>query len=516
LIALVRDLSEYYLLDADFVNGSQPWIFSISHHISFFVLTFLGLVLIVKVFSGVSLRKCMNFTTWYFWIILLPPWIDRFLFGLERNYAYFSWTDFVSAFFLMGGDEFHPGQGIEVIVIFFFLFSYVFWKHRRDIEDLSGRTMLVMRLGGMAAFTIVFMLILGTPGMYLPVGSQGGIPVFPNFDSTKFVQFHLFIFAYYLMASVVLVLALTYIAFRDRFRREIGAVRPFQTAFFAAIVIAGMALSWRAVDPNMVLSVLERPYWVNLAYAAPTVVSAILAWQTSVIWNDLSDMESDSPAKRGRVLASGLLPPKILKDASVVLAIVALSVSLLLSAEQFIIMSAILAMAFVYSFPPIRFKSALLSPLLIGAGTFLAFVYGACAPFAEIGYVSGIPYLSGSTLSPYLTGDVFLVGGFMFIGLVVGSIITDVDGYEEDRAGGVLTVYTKFGLEKGVALVALLIFVSSLTPLSIFSSYLDIVVFPTLGVLASLLFYRTRASKTVMAVALVGLLYSAMRFLSII
>ncbi|MBP7086506.1 MAG: UbiA family prenyltransferase [Methanomassiliicoccales archaeon] len=516
LIAFARDLSEYFLLDTEFVNGSQPWIFSISHHVSFFVLTFLGLVLIVKVFSGVGLRKCMNFTVWYYWIILLPPWIDHFLFGLEKNYAYFSWTDFISAFFTLGGNEFHPGQGVEVIVIFFFLFSYVFWKHRDGIEDISGRSMLALRLGMMAAFTILFMFILGTPGAYLPVGSEGGIPVFPNFDSTKFVQFHLFIFAYYLMASVVLVFVLTYIAFRDRFRREIRALRPFQTAFFAAIVVAGMALSWRDVDPSMVFSILDRPYWVNLAYAIPTVVSAILAWQTSVIWNDLSDVGSDSPLKDGRVLASGLLQPRVLREASVVLAMVALSVSLLMSVMQFLIMLVILVMAYVYSFPPVRFKTALLSPMLIGLGTFLAFLYGAFAPFAEIGYIGGVPFLSGSTLCPLLSGDVVLIGLFMFIGLVVGSMITDADGYDEDKAGGVLTIYTRFGMDRGVAYASLLIFASSLTPLFLFNSLADVVVFPLLGAIASLLFLRTRTSRGVMVVAMFGLVYAALRFLSIL
>ncbi len=516
LIAFARDLSEYFLLDAEFINGSQPWIFSIAHHVSFFILTFLGLVLILKVFSGVGLRKCMNFTVWYYWIIFLPPWIDHYIFGLGRNYAYFSWTDFMSAFFTFGGDEFHMGQGLEVVVIFFFLFSYVFWKHRDDVGDLLGRSLLVLRLGGMAAFTIVFMILLGTPGVYLPVGSEGGMPVFPNFDSTKFVQYHLFLFAYHLMASVVLVFTLSFIAFRDRFRREMWALRPYQTAFFAAIVTAGIALSWQAANPSLVMDILERPYWVNLAYVVPTVVSAILAWQTSVIWNDLSDRESDSPTKGGRVLASGILSPMVLKQASVIMAVVALSVSLLLSVEQFVIMLVILALAYIYSFPPVRFKAALLSPFLMGSGTFLAFLYGATAPYAEVGYVGSLPYLSGATIGPYLTENILLVGAFMFIGLVVGSIITDIDGYGEDRAGGVTTVYTRFGLERGADYVAVLILCTSLTPLVLFNSVLDLLVFPMLGLVAALRFRRRRASRAVMSVALIGLVYAALRFICII
>jgi 4-hydroxybenzoate polyprenyltransferase len=517
MVALVRDLSEYFLLDEAFVSTSHPWIFSIAHHVAFFVLTYLGLVLILKVFSGSGLRRCINYTNWYYWIILLPPFIDRFLFGLDQNYAYFSWTDFLAAFFLMEGDSFHPGQAVEVLVVIFALFAYVVWTHRDEVRDLSGRSLLAIRLALMALFTIAAMFTLGTPGAYMPVGAEGGVPVFPNFDSTKYVQHHLFIFAYYYLMAAVLVLALSFIALRGRFRRELSALRPFQTAFFAGIVLAGMAMAWESWgEPALVTMILDRPYWVNLAYAIPAVLSAVLAWQASVIWNDLSDRGSDSPSKGGRVLASGLLPVNIAREASVILAFTALGVSLLLSSQQFIIMSGILALAFVYSFPPLRFKNALLSPLLMGAGTFLAFLYGATTPFSVVSYVSEAPYLTGAVAYPSVYLEVLLVGMFMFIGLVIGSIVTDVDGYEEDRAGGIRTVYTVFGLEKGASYVSVMIFLASLTPLAVFSSAIDAAVFPILGAAAALRFRRVRSSREVMVLAMAGLIYAALRFLSLI
>lgn len=518
IIALARDLSEYFLLDEDFVTTSHPWIFSISHHVAFFVLTYIGLVLILKVFSGTDLRKCMNYTNCYYWVLLIPPWVDRFICGQDTNYAYFSWTDFMSAFFTFGGDEFHLGQGLEVVVILFALFAYVFWRHRDEIEDLQGRGLLALRIGGMAFFTFISMLLLGTPGMYLPVGSDGGYPVFPNFDSTKYEQFHLFIFAFYYLACAALVLVLSYIALQKRFWQGVGALRPFQTAFFAAIVMAGMGFAWQNVDTNMVDMILDEPFWVNFAYILPTVTSAVLAWQASVIWNDLSDKGWDSPAKRGRVLASGLLSSRVLQEASIVLAVTALAVSLLLSVQQFVIMVGILGLAFIYSFPPVRFKKALLSPLLMGSGTFLAFLFGAMTPYAVVDYegVKMIPFLSGDVLSATLTSDTITVGLFMFIGLVVGSIVTDIDGYEEDAAGGVRTVYTVFGMERASKFVSVLVFAAALTPLVIFSEPLDILAFPILGACAALLLYKRRSSKAVMLTALVGLAYAALRFLVLI
>jgi 4-hydroxybenzoate polyprenyltransferase len=514
LVALARDLSEYFLLDQAFVGTPHPWIFSIAHHVAFFILTYLGLVIILKVFSGSGLRRCINYTNCYYWIIIIPPWIDHFIFGQSVNYAYFSWTDFLAAFFLLGGDSFHPGQGIEVIVVLFALFAYVFWRHRGDLVDVQGRGVLALRLGGMAIFTVASMFVLGTPGTYLPVGSEAGIPVFPNFDSTRYVQFHMFIFSYFYMASVILVLALSFIALHGRFWKERGALRPYQTAFFTAIVAAGIAFGWQSSGGgDLIIRILDRPFWVNIAYALPIVVTAVLAWQVSVIWNDLSDRHWDSPLKRGRVLASGLIPPRMLQEVSAVLAIVVLGVSLLLSVQQFMIMAAILGMAFVYSFSPVRFKKALLSPLLIGMGAFLAFLYGASAPYSEIGTVGGIAYLTGEVIEPALVLDTVVVGAFMFIGLVVGSMITDVDGYQEDAAGKVRTIYTVFGLEKGAGYVSLLILLSALAPLALFNDLLDLLVFPALGIGAAIRCKKRRSSTSVMPIALVGMIYAALRFL---
>lgn len=517
LIALARDLSEYYLLDEAFVSTAHPWAFSIAHHVAFFILTYLGLVLLLKVFSGTGLKKCMNYTNWYYWIVLIPPWVDHFLFGLDHNYAYFSWTEFLAAFFQMQGRAFNPGQGAEVVIVLFALFAYVFWKHRGDIADLQGRLFLAARMGLMAFFVVLFMFILGTPGAYLPVGSSGGVPVFPNYDDTRYVQYHLFIFAYYYLAGAVIVLVMSLLALRRRFWMELAALRPCQTAFFSAIVLAGAALSWRADGgTELVMKILDRPYWVNLAYLLPAVTSAVLAWQASVIWNDLSDREWDSPGKRGRVLPSGIVPVSALKEASIVLACTSLAASLLLSVQMFAVMAAILAMSLVYSFPPLRFKNALLSPLLMGAGTFLAFIYGALTPYAVIGYAGTIPYLTGETALISIGPEVLLVGACMFAGLAVGSMVTDVEGRDEDLAGGVRTIYTVLGMERGVLVAAGLIFLAALTPLTLFHSASDLIVFPALGALAAWRFHTSGSSRAVMSLAMIGLIYAALRFLSLI
>lgn len=66
MVALVRDLSEYFLLDHAFVTSSHPWIYSIAHHVSFYVVVFVGLILLLLAFTRRGLRKSTNFVS-SFW-----------------------------------------------------------------------------------------------------------------------------------------------------------------------------------------------------------------------------------------------------------------------------------------------------------------------------------------------------------------------------------------------------------------------------------------------------------------
>jgi hypothetical protein len=94
-------------------------------------------------------------------------------------------------------------------------------------------------------------------------------------------------------------------------------------------------------------------------------------------------------------------------------------------------------------------------------------------------------------------------------------MVTDVTGYEEDRRAMVRTVYTRLGLDRGTKVVSALILAASFTPLILFSNAFDVVVFPAMGILAALTFYRYRSPRMVMLIALAGFVYATLRYLGI-
>lgn len=519
-LAATRDLLEYFLLDQPFVTTPHPWIYSIAHHVAFYVVVFLGLIFLLSAFSGRGVRRCTNFVCMFYWIIVLPPIIDHYIGGLDQNYAYFSITDFVNAILHFSGEGFHIGQASEVVVVLFALFAYGIWTQRTALSTLKGRTIVLVRVCFLVFFTFLAMFIMATPGAFLPVGFKGGIPEFPAFDLTRYYQFHLFLLLYYLVGGAVVALSIYYFAMKSEFRRVLRSMRPAQTLFFGGVVAAGIVTGWRlGYSLDLVTMILQTPYWVNLCFAGVAIIAALLAWQVSTMWNDLSDSTSDEPSRPDRLVASGTVEARFLWQISMVLAIISVILSFLLSLLQGLILLVILSLAFVYSFKPVRFKEHLLSPVLIGLGAFLAYLYGYLTPYSVVEkYTQGgiyYPYLTGDVLVPQLMPEGFLLGFFMFLGLVIGSIVTDIDGYDEDRRGNVRTIYTVLGKERATKLVSALIYAGSLTPLFLFHQLNDILMFPALGVAAAVLFARSMSSRPVLLVALIGLAYAALRYLSL-
>lgn len=512
-VSLVRDLSEYYLLDPVFVSTPHPWLYSIAHHVSFYMVVFLGLVLLLSAFSGRGVRRSANVIVSVFWIIILPPYLDHFLFGLDMNYAYASATDFMNALVHFSGASFNPGQAMEIAVVLSAIFSYTIWQVRDQLDTVLGRTLALARVSAVVFFSFLTMFILATPGAYLPVGFEGNVAMFPNFDSTRYVQFHQLLTAYYVVIGCVLLLLLGILSLGRGLVSYLRSLRPAQTFFFGGIVLAGMAMGWRAEGGDqIILSVLQTPFWVNLPYAVLGVISALLVWHVSAMWNDIADRRTDDQ-REGRLVASGMVSRGSFLSASLVLLIVSLLLASLLSLQHVALIALLAILAYIYSFPPLRLKKHAMSPLLIGLGTSLAFIYGYTAPFSEVAGFEGtdVYYLTGEVISASLDPFAIMVAGFMFLGLVVGSLITDVDGYGEDARAGVQTIYTVAGLERGVAIVSALIFVSALAPLALLPSLQDLIVLGALGAVGGLVFLRRRSSRAVMAVAAMGLVYVGFR-----
>ena len=158
------------------------------------------------------------------------------------NYSYASATDFLNALVHFSGSSFNPGQAMEIAVVLAVIFGYTIWQVRGQLDTVLGRTLALVRVSAVVFFSFLTMFILATPGAYLPVGFEGSVAMFPNFDSTRYVQFHQLLTAYYVVIGCVLLLLLGMLSLGRELIAYLCSLRPAQTFFFGGIARWGVAL----------------------------------------------------------------------------------------------------------------------------------------------------------------------------------------------------------------------------------------------------------------------------------
>jgi len=327
-------------------------------------------------------------------------------------------------------------------------------------------------------------------------------------------SFHQLLTAYYLVIGCVLLLLLASSRWGGISSPTFALCGRRRPSSLAEWCWREWRLGWRATaGDDIILSLLQTPYWVNIPYAVIGTISALMVWHVSAMWNDLSDRQTDDK-RPGRLVAAGMVRGDTFLSASLVLLAVSLLLASLLSWQNVVLIGILAVLAYIYSFPPLRLKRHAMSSLLIGLGTAMAFISGYITPFSEVAGFEGsdVHYLTGTVISAPLDPFALILAFFAFLGLVIGSMITDIDGHEEDRRAGVRTIYTAIGVERGTMVVSAAIFLASFAPLILLPAPQDLIVLISLGAAGAFMFWKRRTPRPVMLVAAVGLLYAALRF----
>ena len=110
-----------------------------------------------------------------------------------------------------------------------------------------------------------------------------------------------------------------------------------------------------------------------------------------------------------------------------------------------------------------------------------------------------------------------IVGGFLiFITFTMGSVTKDLEDYEGDKKAGIQTVFTVFGLKKGMRITQLFLFITFLSPMVMLHQLIDIVAFPFFATLGVLLFGKLRKYNVMLALFFVVLAYCGFRVIRVI
>jgi 4-hydroxybenzoate polyprenyltransferase len=175
------------------------------------------------------------------------------------------------------------------------------------------------------------------------------------------------------------------------------------------------------------------------------VLSIFFSYQTSIILNDINDIQSDALLKRKTPLNQGDLTLKQYQNLGLVLLGVSILLALSLGYKVLLIVLLGHILHFLYSSPPFRLKRFYpLSIMMLAGGALLAAIAG----FSLIEPAK--PFLSFPPRSAL----------FIFIPLLLALNFRDLADYEGDKKTDVQTLFTLAGIKRGKIINAVLMFLS--------------------------------------------------------
>ncbi|MCP4675715.1 MAG: UbiA family prenyltransferase [Deltaproteobacteria bacterium] len=213
----------------------------------------------------------------------------------------------------------------------------------------------------------------------------------------------------------------------------------------------------------------------NLFHMLLIPISLILAILFSIVTNNLADVDIDRVSNRDRPLYKKGIDREHYRKTAAPFFVLSLLVALITDQKSFLYVLLFIALYFIYSMPPFRFKRVpFFSKLVISTNSLAIFVMGF---FLRDGALTDIP------------GIVF---AYFVIGFTTVANFIDLKDFEGDRAAGIKTIPVLLGLKRAKLLcgAAFLVFY-----LSIFFAIGDLVLLPALVVLGGLQLYFITRTK---------------------
>jgi len=450
-------------------------VYQFIHHFFFYLLVLMAGILAISFIGKTEIIKTTLIVSSGYFLIILPPLIDRFILLRRFPYEYILPKEFVKNLITFFLSTTKPGLGImaEIAAILVLASFYVLIKSRSLLRALLTGLVIYL-MGGISA----------APRLYLPIPSMKNLLIWQSR--------HIIYFSFYLGLCIILGILFLYRINKALPKAILKELSSFRTLHFILMVIAGVYF-------NRTLSFLRFP---DFLYILVSIILMVIIWLSTVLVNNVYDLPIDRISNPNRPLARGDIGPSLYLNLGLVFSVIALSVSIALWIIPFILTLISLLSSLAYSMPPLRLRKRLFSTLFIGWGSSMAFLIG---------------YFNHTRISNIsISSDALFLALLIFIAFSVGPLTKDLKDYEGDLKHGVKTFFTVYGIEKGTKIVAVLLGISLLIPLLLFHTIMDIIFFGLLSSIISSVFYLR--GKLIISYSGYGIVffYCAIRLLGII
>ncbi len=442
ILISLRDIFEQIFFEEQFS------IFQFIHHFFFYILMFQTGVIIISFIAKRDIVKVARIVSSGFFLIVLPPLIDHFIFHRGFPYEYILPNEFIRQFlrFFLFTSKAGSGIAIEMAVLLFLASLYVWIK---------SRSLLRAVLAGIALYILISISV--APRLFLPIP-----------DTQKYIFYHsrhIIYFWFYFILNVAV--GLIYLA-RVNKHLPVALIRDFisfRTLHFILIVLVGIYF-------NHLLHFFVFPDFI---YILICIALIIMIWMSTILYNNVYDLEIDRVSNPHRPLVRGQVCPVHYLGVASVFALIAIFMSPVLGSIPFVITFISILSSMVYSVPPFRLRRRLLSTVFIGWGSLLVFFIGVFAT-VRIKEIS-------------VDNEIVHVALLIFVAFSIGPLTKDLKDYEGDLKYGVRTLFTVYGIQKATKMVSVSLGLSLALPLSLFHTQQDFIVLGALAVFTSGFFY---------------------------
>ena len=452
-IIVLRMLGEYLLMglesrSLEFFAGSvlATWLF--------FAFSSLILVIFVSVYLRAPARKAANLLLWGFFLVILPPILDKILCGAQKCWSFYTFdslSGLFKRFITFFGDSatigITYGVRIEVALAVIFLIGYFFLKTRKALKSL---------LGGLIAYTILF--ILGSFPSWLTLiflapakkiteirgFDVAGLFLSPvkyfsaeSHDPLNALNVKMNLIYAFLIAFAVVVFF--YINFKDKSIAIAKNVRWIQISIHVGLILFGAGLGAFYFPQNLNMNIFSLFALANL------ILAAVFAWLASVFLNDQVDVEIDKLTNPKRPTVTGEVGLPEYRQLFWVSFVMSLILAATVGMKFFLLILVYQVIGWAYSVWPFRLKR------FPGVASFLS------ALALTLLFSSGFILLADGQNISALPGKVFWL---LMIAFMISLPIKDLKDIAGDRKNRVWTIPVLLGETWARFAIGLGIFIS--------------------------------------------------------
>lgn len=460
-IMLIRLFIEVFLADTgENVVGSlfasESLIRIRLHDALFFLVTLLAIWLCLSFFLRKKAFSFAKLPLVAASLIVLPPLLDMVWTGGSVFWSFYVLMDlaglarnFVTVFSELPSGIVYFGTKIIIVLSVLLLAGVVFTKTRKVSQAA---------LSAFAVYTIYF--LMGSLPSWLAFAyyfAQGRYAIWQVkvYQTIQFIAAPTDIFArrgvnieaalaenmslVFFLLLLILLGGLFYQSSRAKFGAFVRNARLPQLIYHAGMLLVGLGLGYLAYPENFTLNV-----FAGLAVLV-LLLSVWLAWEASVIVNDIYDFEIDAVSNPERPLQKGIFDIKDYQQLGLILFILSLLGGLIVGPKFFELLLLYQVLAWFYSGTTFRLKRFPVVATLVSA----------CATLLVL--FMGFTLFSGAQNLNGLSGRLIAL---LLLTLTLSLPIKDFKDILGDQKDGIWTIPVLFGEERGRLIVATNLFVS--------------------------------------------------------